>query len=282
MHKNIINFLENDLKWNINSVHSIETIGGLNNENYKVHYLNDHYFVRLCTAYAFKLDRKKEFEIMSLAQALNLCPKSYYASETTGNMVCEWIDGTMPSEEFFSSDKFISMLTPKLKLLHSLKIDKIFNPFIEIKEMLSYCESLNINLPSYIDSLLETLNYVQNYLLNDLSIGLCHNDPNVSNIILSKDNLFLIDYEFAGMGDIFFDLATLAWMMTPEGIDILLGTYFHHPTNYHYKKLSYYLFVVKLWNAFWSLLKSQEYKNGYDYSSGAYLIFEELKTQKFY
>ena len=65
-------------------------------------------------------------------------------------------------------------------------------------------------------------------------------------------------------------------MMNEDGKDILLNAYFIKPSSYHFKKLSYYLYVVKLWNALWSLEKSIHSNTEYNYQKGAYLIFEDL------
>lgn len=109
-----------------------------------------------------------------------------------------------------------------------------------------------------------------------MDIGLCHNDLNPSNILITGNDLYFIDYEFSAIGDIFYDLATLSWMMNDEGKKNLLKFYFHKPTNYHYKKLAYYLYVVKFWNACWSLLKSKDNTSTYDYKKGAEMIFQDL------
>ena len=53
-----------------------------------------------------------------------------------------------------------------------------------------------------------------------MDIGLCHNDLDPSNILITGNDLYFIDYEFSAIGDIFYDLATLSWMMNDEGKSI--------------------------------------------------------------
>ena len=57
-------------------------------------------------------------------------------------------------------------------------------------------------------------------------IGLCHNDLNVSNILLSNNNLYFVDFEYSSMGDIFFDLATISWFFTEDSRKSLIEYYF--------------------------------------------------------
>lgn len=274
MYTKLYNFILKDLSFNLNDIGEITLLGGLNNLCFKVEYLNQFYFVRISNNSQKNLNEEKN--IIKLCVQSALAPNLYYFSTKTGNMITEWITGFLPSETEFSSPSFIDNLVKKLKILHNSKSSKYFHPFFEIKHNIELCRYLNLELPSYIDILLDKLKDIELFCSMNLDYGLCHNDLNPSNFIISKDNLYIIDYEFSAMGDIFFDLATLTWMMSIEGKELLLKTYFKTPNEYHYKKLSYYTFVVKFWNATWSLLKSQTSTCDYDYKKGAYIIFEEL------
>ncbi len=264
-------FAIKELKWDIRNLKILAELNGLNNSCYKIKYLDQLYFLRISDK-----PTSKEKEIIKLCSKENISPKLYYFSNSNSNLLSEYIPGKMPTEEEFSSPLFINKLCCKLKLLHKLECQKTFNPFAEIRNNLAICNKLNIELPSYLAELINKLAQIEEFCSKNIDLGLCHNDLNPSNLLLAYDDLYLIDYEFSGINDIFFDLATLSWMMTERGKELLLKAYFKNPANYHYKKLSAYLFVVKLWNASWSLLKSQNNISNYDYKKGAYLIFEDL------
>lgn len=276
MNATLINFLKTELKWNIMNLSSIERIGGLSSENYKVTYKNKSYFVKICTQNYLHTDRKNELSIISKAEEINLAPDLYYFSIETGNMVSNWIHGNMPSLTDFSSPKFLHNLSNSLKSLHSLQCEKYFNPFEHIRKRITICKNLNLNLPESIDMLLNHLTQLEIKLNKDPLIGLCHNDLNASNIILNNDNLYFVDYEYSSMGDIFFDLATISWFFTEDSRKRLLKFYFGEFNDTYYKRLLDYLFVVKFYNATWSLLKSQDSNSNYDYLAGAKMIFKEL------
>ena len=99
---------------------------------------------------------------------------------------------------------------------------------------------------------------------------------NASNIILTEDNIYFVDYEYSSMGDVFFDLATISWFFNERSRKNLLELYFNECTEQHYEKLLDYLFVVKFYNATWSLLKSSDSSSDYDYLAGAKMIFNDL------
>lgn len=276
MSTTLINFLKTELKWNIVNLSSIERIGGLSSENYKVSYKNNNYFVKICTHNYLHTDRKNELSIITKAEEINITPHLYYFSTETGNMVSNWIHGAMPSLTDFSSTKFLYRLSSSLKSLHNLKCEKYFNPFDHIRKRVNICKKSNLYLPNSIDMLLNHLTRLEIKLNKNPLIGLCHNDLNASNILLSNNNLYFVDFEYSSMGDIFFDLATISWFFTEDSRKSLIESYFGEFNDEYYKKLLDYLFVVKFYNATWSLLKSSDSNSDYDYLAGSEMIFNDL------
>lgn len=277
----IINFLKNNLNWNINLLSLIEPIGGLSNTNYKAIYNSNVYFIRLCTPTLFKVNRENELDILNKASSLSLCNPPIYFNIETGNMVYKWIDGEMPTEFDLNSKEFLDNLCNSIKKLHLSKSTTYFNPFNEIRERLDLCITLKLPLPSYIYSLTEKLSQIEKGLESNKLMGLCHNDLNISNIILSKTKLFIIDYEFSATCDVFFDLATISWLQSYNGRINLLKSYFRVFNINDYNKLLKYIYVVKLLNALWSLIKSSNSTSDYDYEKGANIIFQELYSDLF-
>ncbi len=269
-------FLKNNLKWNTSAIKSLEKLGGLSSENYKVVYSDKNYFLRVCPYTYLHTDRALELTVINKAASIGLCQKPYYYSTKSGDMVSPWINGAMPSEEEFASFNFIDMVTDKLRDLHSLNCEAEFKPYEHIHKRIELCRELNIPLPTSIDTILEKLNELEIKLSKNKIIGLCHNDLNASNMILSKDKLYFVDYEYASMGDIFLDLATVAWFLDKICREHLLVSYFGYYKEEHYDKLMDYLYIVKLYNATWSLLKSKDFASEYDYFKGANMIFEDL------
>ena len=276
MSTNLINFLQNEMNWNHLNISYIQKLGGLSSENYKVSYNSNDYFIKICTHDYLHTDRENELIIMNKACEINIAPHLYYFSDKTGNMVTSWINGSMPTLNDFSSTKFLYTLSYTLKNFHNLKCEKYFNPFDHIRKRISICKSFNLQLPESIDILLNYLSYLETKLNKNLLLGLCHNDLNASNIILSNNNLYFVDYEYSSMGDIFFDLATISWFFTEKSRKDLLRLYFGEYKKEDYEKLLDYIFVVKFYNATWSLLKSSDSSSDYDYLAGAKMIFNDL------
>lgn len=276
MKTTLIKFLQTEMNWNPINISFIEKLGGLSSENYKVSYNNNDYFVKICIADYLHTDRINELSILNKVSKINLAPNIYYFSNKSGNMITSWIDGSMPSLDDFNSSNFLNMLSNSLKSLHNLKCEKQFNPFNDIRKRIEICKDLNLPLPKSINILLEFLTYLEYKLNKSPLIGLCHNDLNASNIILTSNKLYFVDYEYSSMGDIFFDLATISWFFSEKSRKDLLKFYFGEYNQKDYEKLLDFIFIVKFYNASWSLLKSTDLNINYDYLSGAKMIFKDL------
>lgn len=276
MKTTLIKFLQTEMNWNPINISFIEKLGGLSSENYKVSYNNNDYFVKICIADYLHTDRVNELSILNKVSKINLAPNIYYFSNKSGNMITSWIDGSMPSLDDFNSSNFLNMLSNSLKSLHNLKCEKQFNPFNDIRKRIEICKDLNLPLPKSINILLEFLTYLEYKLNKSPLIGLCHNDLNASNIILTSNKLYFVDYEYYSMGDIFFDLATISWFFSEKSRKDLLKFYFGEYNPKDYEKLLDFIFIVKFYNASWSLLKSTDLNINYDYLSGAKMIFKDL------
>mgnify|MGYP001233538474 FL=1 len=276
MKTTLIKFLQTEMNWNPINISFIEKLGGLSSENYKVSYNNNDYFVKICIADYLHTDRINELSILNKVSKINLAPNIYYFSNKSGNMITSWIDGSMPSLDDFNSSNFLNMLSNSLKSLHNLKCEKQFNPFNDIRKRIEICKDLNLPLPKSINILLEFLTYLEYKLNKNPLIGLCHNDLNASNIILTSNKLYFVDYEYSSMGDIFFDLATISWFFSEKSRKDLLKFYFGEYNPKDYEKLLDFIFIVKFYNASWSLLKSTDLNINYDYLSGAKMIFKDL------
>lgn len=276
MKTTLIKFLQTEMNWNPINISFIEKLGGLSSENYKVSYNNNDYFVKICIADYLHTDRVNELSILNKVSKINLAPNIYYFSNKSGNMITSWIDGSMPSLDDFNSSNFLNMLSNSLKSLHNLKCEKQFNPFNDIRKRIEICKDLNLPLPKSINILLEFLTYLEYKLNKSPLIGLCHNDLNASNIILTSNKLYFVDYEYSSMGDIFFDLATISWFFSEKSRKDLLKFYFSEYNPKDYEKLLDFIFIVKFYNASWSLLKSTDLNINYDYLSGAKMIFKDL------
>ncbi len=136
------------------------------------------------------------------------------------------------------------------------------------------------------DKILITLNYIESYINNETTVvkRLCHNDAFHSNFIHS-DRLYLIDWEYAGMGDIFFDLASIANFSIVDGDlanmkneKLILYNYFNNIKEEDLVKIRRMRVIVCLWNASWALVQHQFSDIDHNYLQMSELIFKRAQA----
>ncbi|MGL5417662.1 MAG: phosphotransferase [Clostridium sp.] len=259
--------------------YKVKTLGGLNNRNFLLNYFGNFYVLRIPSK-ENENNFKVEHTALKLLSTTNLIPPIIYHNKDSGLLLSKYIKDTNFSFNFFKENSTLKILANTLNEFHNISIPDIpiFNPFYEIdKNILSLKKQdykFNHNLSSYLDR----KSFIFEKYKTSSTLKLCHNDLNTSNILFTNNSIFLIDFEFIGLNDPFFDLATISWFLNSNERNILLSEYLgRKPTDYEKTKLLDYLYIVKLWNATWSLKKSLDNKDSiYDYEMGANLILDNL------
>ncbi len=258
-----------------NNYFSTQKIGGLNNSNYLISIHNFKYVLRIPSK-----DNKNNFnyenKILNIIKPFNISPKIIYHNKYTGFLLSEYIESNRFNIDFYNSTFFLNMLSDKLKKLHKLQSTNSFSPFDHIYNNINTLININYEFNHDINLLINKLHTLQNSLEKNIHYGLCHNDLNTSNILYTNYSVFLIDFEFSGMGDIFFDLATISWFLKDEMQNELIKIYFGYFDVNLKNKLNDYLYVVKLWNATWSYVKSINSNSDYDYKLAGNIILDDL------
>ena len=104
----------------------------------------------------------------------------------------------------------------------------------------------------------------------------CHNDLLNANFIRSPDGIRIVDWEYAGMGDRFFDLANFSVnheLSEDEG-DTLLDAYFGEVTDEARKHLRLMRFMSDFREAMWGVVQQGISKLDFDYEDYANRHFE--------
>lgn len=250
-------------------------LGGLNNSNYLFKLENEKYVLRIPSK-----DNSNNFyyenEVLSLIKTLNISPEIIYHNKDNGVLISKYIESNKFDINFYNSSTFINSIVNSLHILHNQKSSNYFNPFNEIYKNIKFLLSINFDFDHDINILINKLHNLEKELTKKIQYGLCHNDLNTSNILYCDNLVYLIDFEFSGMGDIFFDLASISWFLEENLRKELITKYFGYYNVELKTKLNNYLFVVKLWNATWSYIKSLNNKSSYDYKLGANMILDDL------
>jgi thiamine kinase-like enzyme len=132
-----------------------------------------------------------------------------------------------------------------------------FSPFRDIERRLRILRELPVDLPDDSPAFVARACEIETRFWRKphSDSGLCHNDPFASNFIVTANSAQLIDWEFAGMGDVFYDLACVSVYYPAENHHHVLQWYFGEVRPNGLEKLKAIRWVMHLWNWTWAVLQ---------------------------
>ncbi|WP_042462088.1 winged helix-turn-helix transcriptional regulator [Neobacillus dielmonensis] len=256
--------IANALKIKVNQVTAISPLGGLTNRNYKVTINEKDYAVRFpgkgTESY---LNRQAEKIHSFIVSNLGVHPKIVYFDEQTGLKLAEYIPNaeTLNSKTGKRQDNLSLVARIFQKVHHSGEkfVDR-FDVFEKITEYETILHEFNGKLPDdYDDVKRQVLELKSEYQSLPFELAPCHIDPLAENFVKSgEDQMFLIDWEYAGMNDPLWDIAAYsieAELSSSEEKLFLLNYFNGEMTDEEAKRLwMNKIFLDFLWTI-WALMK---------------------------
>jgi thiamine kinase-like enzyme len=250
----------------------VEPLAGLINDNYLITVDGDQFVLRLSgqNTAPLGIDRQNEIEALTAAAKAGIAPELITFLPPEGHLVTRYMDGKHLSLEEYRNPVNIHRIVKRVKRLHQLPaIKATFSPFQRIENYTRQVQELGVPLPADFDAFLAKMEQVYREQAADESpwIGFCHNDLFCVNVI-DDGRIWLIDWEFAGMGDIYYDLATLAYAydspdtLTAEQRDYMLTCYFGEVKDQHLKRLKGMQYLVMFFSGMWGLLQQGLLRQG--------------------
>ena len=271
MDKNSIELINNIGFWKSEiKISSVE--GGITNQNFLVNDGSGKYFVRIGDDIPEHLVfRSNEIQASNAASKIGVSPELLFHDKSI--QVFNFIDGkTLDSKDIKNN---LEQITKLIKKVHSKMPDQligqsvIFWVFYVIKNYKNFLEKNNSAYIKILPELLEKSTKLE-IVSAPFDIVFSHNDLLPANFIQNNDQIWLIDWEYAGFNTPLFDLGGLASNneFTEKEEKNLLENYFE-------KKLSSELFIkykaIKcaslLRETMWSMVSEITSNIDFDYRS---------------
>ena len=161
---------------------------------------------------AFYINRQSEMQILSMAAQAGLSPELLWHDEV-GAFVCRYVSQSSFEWSVTHTSENVDRIARALKVTHQLPVvDHTFCIYKVISHYLNGIQRFLSARPelkkehAYLEEKLGSLERVS----FKGSPVVCHNDLNPKNLLMDEQNFWLIDWEYAGMGDPIFDLAVVA------------------------------------------------------------------------
>ena len=253
----------------------VERIAGLTNANYRVNVDGEQYVLRLSGKNTARLgiDRTLEATALRAAAAAGLGPEIIAFIEPEGHLVTRWVVGRHWEVPEFRTPQNVRLLTETVKRIHALPPNgATFSPFQRVLAYLETAHGFAVPLPANLDRCLETMRAVQADQAQDTSDWqhFCHNDLVAVNYLYieAAHKIIVLDWEFAGLGDIYYDLATVVYThdsegpIPPELEQVMMAGYFGATTPWQQRRLQGMKYMLMLFTATWGLAQHGMQKGG--------------------
>jgi len=244
--------------------------GGISNHNFLVRVGDRAYVARLCQERPLLgIDRRNEVVCHQAASALGLAPEVVH--HEPGLLVARFVDGhTLGPADVRSPDVLVRLAA----LLHHLHEawDALtgevlyFCPFQTIRTYARSAARLKAALPADLDALLEDARRLAHRIGPSRPV-LCHNDLLAANLIDDGRRLWLVDWEYAGVGHPLFDLANASANagLSDDQDRALLEAYRGHLDPRELADLRIFKAVSLLRESLWSTIQTVASDIDFDY-----------------
>ena len=262
-----------------------ELTGGITNKNYKIGVGNEAFVVRLGgnDTEFLGINRKTEYECTRAASLAGVGPETIAYLEPEGYLVTRFIFGIGISADQIGSQTNIQRVVGSMKLYHAIEhFPGSFSPFRVAEEYAKTAHSFNVKLPQKMDWYLERSSEIEKamYGREPLKTRPCHNDLLNANFIDDGTRIRIIDWEYGGMGDIFFDLGNFAVQhdFNDKQDEMLLKAYFDSPTDSQRAHLKLMKIMSDLRESMWGMVQKGISKLDFDYIGYAEKFFARYEA----
>jgi len=263
--------------------------GGITNLNFKIDADGKSYVIRLAGEGTEMLGIRRDVEYAAnkAAGELGIAPEVVYFIEPEGYIVTRFINGKRIMPDEIIKPDYLVRVARKIRLFHRRgpKLDGEFDIFRHVEMLVETSKANHCKFPLDWDWIMQKTREVETALLKEpYNPTPCHNDLLNLNW-LEEDvpgeigELRLLDWEYAGMGDIFFDLGNFSHhhRLSDEQVHIFLQEYFGEVTPKNFARLKLMWPVSELREAMWGTTQTGISKLEEDFQGYADLWFGRFR-----
>ncbi|MFO0842631.1 MAG: choline/ethanolamine kinase family protein [Gemmataceae bacterium] len=259
--------------------------GGLTNQNFRVDAGGETFVLRLAgeDTELLGIDRDREEACSRLAAVADIGPEVIAFLPEHNALVTRFLPGKVLTEADATKPDVLRRIADALRRCHAVAVaDRLgrFSVFDTVRSYVGLAGERNVPLPDSLPGALERLRQIEEGTHSADPPCLCHNDLLAGNFIDDGKTIRLIDWEYAGRGDRFFDLGNLAanLQLGPGEEENLLEAYFGEARPNDLRRLRLMRLASDMREAAWGFLQAAISKL---HPPGYYLAYGQKHLDRF-
>jgi thiamine kinase len=249
--------------------------GGITNHNFKVALGGDAYVLRIGgeRTELLGIDRHAEEAAARAAAAVGVGPEVVAFVE--GSLVTRFVEGEPVPVADMREPATLREVAALLRRVHEGPVFPArFDAFRVVVTYRDTAAAHGVSHAAYAGAK-ETADRIERRL-GAMPEHPCHNDLLTANFIRSADGIRIVDWEYAGMGDRFFDLANFAVNNELDADAELLEAYFGERRDEHAVHLTLMRFMSDFREAMWGVVQQAVSALDFDFVGYAEQHFDRL------
>ena len=244
---------------------------GITNRNFKVDIGGKSFVVRLSgkDTDLLGIDRASENEAASAAATAGVAPEVFAYLPERRALITRFVQGAHIPEEHLEREDVLGAVIRSVKAIHTgPPIPSTFPVFRIVEDYRAIAGERGVSTPPVFEEIHAKAGDIEAALAKQpLPDRPCHNDLLNANFLLDGDHVWIVDYEYGGMGDLFFDLGNLSINngLSVDAQEMVLRLYFGDVTDAHRARLQLMRIMSDFREAMWGVVQQAISTLDFDY-----------------
>ena len=244
---------------------------GITNRNFRVDIGGESFVIRLSgkDTDLLGIDRAAENEAASAAARAGVAPEVFAYLPERSALITRFVQGSHIPEEDLEREDVLGAVVRSVKAIHAgPPIPSSFPVFRIVEDYRAIAEGRGVTVPTAFDEVHAKADDIERaFAAQPLMDRPCHNDLLNANFLLDGDHVWIVDYEYGGMGDLFFDLGNLSINngLSADAQELLLRQYFGDVTDGHRARLQLMRIMSDFREAMWGVVQQGISTLDFDY-----------------
>ena len=270
--------------WEGKALEIAPIVEGRTNRNFRVTAGDETFFLRLSdrSTELLGIDRTAEQDSARAAAESGVGPEVIVYLPELGCLVTRWIDAEPLSEGDLERDEVLRPVVEAIKAIHAgPALRWSFDPFRIVEDYGRISKERGVQVPeAYDDAHVKASRIEAAFARDPMPLRPCHNDLLEANFLLRDGHVWVVDHEYAGMGDPFFDLGNISInnSLSDDAQERLLALYFGEPTDAHRARLKLMRIMSDFREAMWGVVQQGLSTLEIDYVEYATKHFDRLSA----